>query len=419
MQNRQAVESIKIGDRHRMGSGDIADLARSISEIGLLQPVVVTPDNRLIAGFRRLAAVKSLGWLEVPVHVVDIEHLVLGELAENQMRKGFLPSEISSIADEVEELERGFARQRMLSGLKTGNRRKCIEIATSERGRTRDKLARRFGISGRTLDKIRQIMRSDFEDLKAELDETGRVNGLYLKLSKRVALKKFAQESRFANDKFRPNSIIHGDCVEILPQIPEASFDAVVTDPPYGLGIDYGGSKDHDNPDDYWKWFEPIYRELWRVLKPGGFLCIFQAAKFLHLFGTWFGSGFHVFPFCRTAGNSHRNRLSLHSSWQPALMWYKPGSQFLSPMLPMGTADFFVSDGNLDVNSRKHASPKPLDLMIYIISSMVIEGGYVLDPFCGSGTTPVACQRLNRAFIGVDNNAGYCRLSEERIIAGE
>src|SRR5262249_4945386 len=72
--------------------GDIAGLAASIDEIGLLQPIVVTPDGRLIAGARRLAAAKRLGRLDIPVHVIDIDSVARGEFAENQHRKNFTPS---------------------------------------------------------------------------------------------------------------------------------------------------------------------------------------------------------------------------------------------------------------------------------------------------------------------------------------
>ena len=59
--------------------------------MGLLHPIVATPDLRLIAGQRRLEACKTLGWREVPVRVVDIEAIVYGEREENTARKDFVP----------------------------------------------------------------------------------------------------------------------------------------------------------------------------------------------------------------------------------------------------------------------------------------------------------------------------------------
>ena len=55
--------------------------------IGLLHPIVVTSDNILIAGARRLAAVKALGWEEVPVNLIDLQQITKGAFAENIFRK--------------------------------------------------------------------------------------------------------------------------------------------------------------------------------------------------------------------------------------------------------------------------------------------------------------------------------------------
>jgi ParB/RepB/Spo0J family partition protein len=69
---KHPVSDIRIGVRHRRDLGDIDELARSIDEVGLLHPIVVRSDGRLIAGERRLAACKRLGWQRVPVTVVDL-----------------------------------------------------------------------------------------------------------------------------------------------------------------------------------------------------------------------------------------------------------------------------------------------------------------------------------------------------------
>jgi ParB family transcriptional regulator, chromosome partitioning protein len=64
------ITDIRVGKRHRRDMGDIAGLAASIEDIGLLHPITVDEKNRLLAGARRLAACKSLGWKTVPVNVV-------------------------------------------------------------------------------------------------------------------------------------------------------------------------------------------------------------------------------------------------------------------------------------------------------------------------------------------------------------
>lgn len=83
------TENVIIGERHRKDMGDIATLAKSISEVGLLHPIVVTNEGKLIAGERRLKACKALGWKNIPATVVNLEDIAKGELHENTMRKDY------------------------------------------------------------------------------------------------------------------------------------------------------------------------------------------------------------------------------------------------------------------------------------------------------------------------------------------
>jgi ParB family chromosome partitioning protein len=90
--------------------GDIGGLAASMEELGLLQPIVVTPDGTLIAGERRLRAALQLGWTHISISVVDIDAIVRGEFAENAHRKDFTLSETVAIKRALEPIERA-ARQ--------------------------------------------------------------------------------------------------------------------------------------------------------------------------------------------------------------------------------------------------------------------------------------------------------------------
>src|SRR5262245_15860701 len=64
---RLPLDQIRIGERHRRDMGDLAGLAASMGELGLLHPIVIRPDGTLIAGKRRLQAAELLGWTEIPV----------------------------------------------------------------------------------------------------------------------------------------------------------------------------------------------------------------------------------------------------------------------------------------------------------------------------------------------------------------
>ena len=181
------IASIIVGKRHRRDLGDIAYFARRIESVGLLQPIVIRPDGRLIGGARRLAAFKALGRAEIPVTVVDLAEIVRGELAENVDRKGFTPSEIDAIRQDVEALERGKAKARQMAGLKRGAE-KPVGANCHDGGKTRDKVAAFAGISGRTVDKIAAVVAAAkaeperFGKLVESMDKSGNVNGPYRRL---------------------------------------------------------------------------------------------------------------------------------------------------------------------------------------------------------------------------------------------
>ena len=102
--------SVEKEERIRQDQGDIRALAESIRKVGLLNPIIVDEKYCLVAGFRRLAACRVLGWEEVEVRVVPFgEDLLLkfdAEVDENLSRKDFTPEEIISIAKRREELIR-------------------------------------------------------------------------------------------------------------------------------------------------------------------------------------------------------------------------------------------------------------------------------------------------------------------------
>jgi len=159
------IGSIRVGRRFRRDVGDLTGLAESIDEIGLLHAVVISPDKKLVAGFRRLKACKQLGWKKIPVRVVDLERLVEGEFAENVHRKDFTLSEIAAIAKRLRPIVEKRARERQLGGLKRGNGRPVGQnLPNGKNGKSRDIIARCVGISGTTLEKIEAIVEAAEEN---------------------------------------------------------------------------------------------------------------------------------------------------------------------------------------------------------------------------------------------------------------
>ena len=225
------LKRIQVGRRFRKALGDLRALAESVEAVGLLHPVVVTPQGRLVAGRRRLEAVKLLGWRTVPVHVVDLESVIEGELAENVHRKDFLPSELWAIAKKVKEIVK----------TPVGRPSGKVENYHHSHGKTRDKAAAYFGVSGRHLEKIGAVCEGGFPELVAELDAEPRsVHRCYQKLKalrqQQAALEDEVEPVQVGRYRLRENQIICGDCRDILPRIKDHTFHAVIPDPAYGIG---------------------------------------------------------------------------------------------------------------------------------------------------------------------------------------
>jgi len=161
---RRLISDIKIGDRHRRDLGDIDALAASIGEVGLLHPVVVRSDGVLIAGERRLAACKLLGWTDVSVNVVDIEKIALGEYAENVERKDFTYAEAVEILRAVRPVEEQAAKERQREGQREGGkkagrgRKGSGQIAHKQKSRAADEAAKATGKKRRTLEKAEAVV---------------------------------------------------------------------------------------------------------------------------------------------------------------------------------------------------------------------------------------------------------------------
>ena len=208
------IDLIQIGFRYRKDLGDLRSLADSISEVGLLHPVVVTPEGRLIAGQRRLEACRLLGWKDVPVTVVDLYQAARGEAHENFVRKDLLPSEIVALKRAIEPLERRAARERQ--GSRTDL---CLPATVAEcQGAARDKIAHYLGVGKTTIDRAEAVVEAAEEDpeeyghLVEQMDRSGKVAGAY----RRLIVTKQAKELE----------------AEPAP-LPTGPFQVIVADPPW------------------------------------------------------------------------------------------------------------------------------------------------------------------------------------------
>jgi N6-adenosine-specific RNA methylase IME4 len=217
----RSVNDIIVRGRHRKQLGDLTELAESMARHGLLHPIVITSDNRLIAGQRRLEAAKLLGWNRIPVHVVDVANKVHAEADENIIRLDFTPSERVAVAKTIEAEERRAAKERIRTQRPPGKSPGGREATTA-----RTRIAKRVGTSYQTLERAREVVAAAKEEpekygyLVDKMDRSGSVSAAHREL----IVKQKA-------DAIRRNP----------PQLPTGKYEAIVADPPwhYPTGGEY------------------------------------------------------------------------------------------------------------------------------------------------------------------------------------
>lgn len=197
------INQIHVYSRHREDMGDIDSLVKSIKAVGLLQPIVVTHDAmdgyRLVAGARRLEAVKRMRVTTIPAYVItnlaDARDLLVAERDENTCRKDFTPSEAVALGRELEQLERpkAEARKAQAAGMPRGQKVSHGDSPQETTGKVRDIVAPMVGMASQRYGKAKTVVaaaesdpdptvREVAKEAVKEMDVTGRVHGAFTKV---------------------------------------------------------------------------------------------------------------------------------------------------------------------------------------------------------------------------------------------
>jgi len=193
-----------------------------------------------------------------------------------------------------------------------------------------------------------------------------------------------------------------GDCLEVMHDIPDKGVDAVITDPPYNLGIDYGNGH-NDNKLDYLEWCSKWLLELERVCK--GAIAISCGVANLAM---WLKMKEPVWILCWHKSFSVGHGAFGFSNWEPVIVYGKTGKHEKQ-------TDYFEATFVKDKSANGHPCPKPMMWAKNLVLIVSDNGNTILDPFMGSGTTGVACAKLGRGFIGIESNPDYYTIAKKRI----
>lgn len=258
------------------------------------------------------------------------------------------------------------------------------------------------------------------------------------------------------------SAVLHGDCLELMKNIPDSSIDLILTDPPYNT-TDCKWDKQPIN-------WELLKDELLRIIKPSGTICISVQNPFGFMVGGLFaktyrhkwvwekdrGANFQavrcqplritedILVFSKSgykkAWNDKGSIKSIYnpqflsgkgSSREKTMNIDKPKGKSMTDMNNRKSERALVAKNTNDTSKqrypkeiiyfpvpykdRKHPTQKPVELFQYLISTYTNEGMSVLDCFSGSGTTAIACINTNRNYILMEKEKKYFDIINERI----
>jgi len=199
-----------------------------------------------------------------------------------------------------------------------------------------------------------------------------------------------------------------GDCIDVMAHLPARSVDFVLTDPPYLVRYhDRSGRRVINDDND--AWLKPAFRQMYRLLRPDSLCVSFYGWNKVDTFmAAWREAGFAVvghIVFRKQYASASR------------FLSYRHESAYLlakgRPSLPASPVPD-VLDWQYSGN-RLHPTQKPVQPLKPLIGAFTAPGGVVLDPFCGSGSSLVAAQELNRRFIGIELDHHHHRTASRRL----
>ncbi len=233
----------------------------------------------------------------------------------------------------------------------------------------------------------------------------------------------------------------HGDCLEVMKQIPDKSIDAIICDLPYGT--------------TNCKWdsiipFDKLWEQYERIIKPNGAIVLFGSQPFTSalimsnpklfkyelIWDKKTGLGFLDSKFrplksheniiiFGLGGCSNGSKIPMKYNPQGLIETTKQNKNTKSNILNsepkkrenLGTThtNYPKSIHTFSRVSGNHPTEKPLELLEYLVKTYTNEGDVVLDNTMGSGTTGVACKQLNRSFVGIEMDSKYFQIACDRI----
>ncbi len=250
------IDEIAVADdRRRVDETKVRELADSIRRIGLLNPITVTPEKKLVAGEHRLEACRLLGWTEIETHVLQGDEQLrrLAEIDENLVRNDLDPISVGELAIKRDEILEALGMRAKPYG-NGSNRHKSKSADSAPLLKTTASIAKEIGVGERSLQVNKQLAR----DLIPEAKEVVRTSDVTkrdaLKIARMEPERQRAIAEKIASGEAKSvvdanRLLVRENVHETTPLTTEMKYRVVYADPPWSYGnklVDgYGAAENH------------------------------------------------------------------------------------------------------------------------------------------------------------------------------
>ncbi|MBU2051199.1 MAG: ParB/RepB/Spo0J family partition protein [Gammaproteobacteria bacterium] len=390
------------------------ELAESIRTVGLIEPVVVDDDLYLLAGERRVRACRLLGWSEITaVYMHDLDDWTKNvvELEENIRREDL------SYVEEVMAMKR-------LHDLYQDKHGKSSEgggRGRNEGWKVRD-TADLLGISVGAVSQDIQLAKAIEHDPELAQQKSkiaaksllGRKQALKARSLLALLQHKQTDTQTDTQPTTQPDiSLLHGNCLDIIPTLPDSSIACLITDPPWQVEFDKQFGSD---PKAGLNLAEQMLKALYPKLQDEALCWMFCATNHVMkgvVYDLVLSCGYFVFDslfiwYKPTVAHSSNPYRELKKDFETALLFSKGRGRDLAK--PMFSVYMTKLQGR-----KLHPAQKPVDMLKAIIEVSTVPTELIIDPFMGSGSTMVACKQTNRRGIGVDKEKQWFDLAKAEV----
>jgi site-specific DNA-methyltransferase (adenine-specific) len=214
-------------------------------------------------------------------------------------------------------------------------------------------------------------------------------------------------------------SLYHGDCREILAQLPDASIDLLLTDPPYGLNYTSPARTlpfapmVNDDGDEAFEVLDGALAIATSKLKPDSHVYVFTCWKTYRQMAAVVREHFTLSNVLVWVKNNWGvgDLEGGYGEQQELILFAQKGSRPLNGAAQSNVLPF----SRVGTNQLQHPTQKPVDLLAYLIAKSSDKGGLVVDPFMGSGSTCIAARNIGRRYLGVDIDQQWYELALQRL----